>query len=296
MNIDQLIYFVETARHEHIRKASKILGISPSAISHSISSLEGELRVKLFQKQGKNIVLTKEGQKLLDRSESLITSFQNLKSELLEETNEKSHFRIGAAHLTSTKILTPAWAHLAESFPNTSTELLTFRSAQVLKKVQQKKLDLGLLFSPHAHPDIESRIVKQGYLHIVVNDQHPLLQLNQKDRLKKISDFPAILPKADEGIELCVKHPIFEKYNINPKIKTVTDSYSISFELISTTQHWGLIPDFLLNLTPHKLAILNPKENWDAYFNLSLIWHKKQFIPQFYLELENELKKTLEKL
>jgi LysR family transcriptional activator of glutamate synthase operon len=58
MKIDQLIYFAETAKEEHIGRAAKILGISPSAISHSIASLEGELQLKLFQKKGKNIFLT----------------------------------------------------------------------------------------------------------------------------------------------------------------------------------------------------------------------------------------------
>ena len=51
MKLDQLTYFLEAARHEHIGKAAKAVAISPSAISHSISALEKELGRPLFKKR-----------------------------------------------------------------------------------------------------------------------------------------------------------------------------------------------------------------------------------------------------
>ena len=58
MNFDQLRYFVETARFEHIGKAAKSVAISPSAISHAIANLEDELGLDPFG-TGDNVTMPK---------------------------------------------------------------------------------------------------------------------------------------------------------------------------------------------------------------------------------------------
>ncbi len=55
MTLDQLQYFVEAARRQHIGQAARFLNISPSAISHSIAALEEEFGQSLFEKQGRQI-------------------------------------------------------------------------------------------------------------------------------------------------------------------------------------------------------------------------------------------------
>ena len=62
MNLYHLRYFVTLAHLEHYTKAAEILAITQPSLSHAISSLEKELGVKLFEKDGRNVVLTKCGQ------------------------------------------------------------------------------------------------------------------------------------------------------------------------------------------------------------------------------------------
>ena len=61
MNLPQLHYFRKLAQLEHYTKAAQELFISQPSLSASISSMEEELQVKLFQKTGRNVRLTKEG-------------------------------------------------------------------------------------------------------------------------------------------------------------------------------------------------------------------------------------------
>ena len=61
MNLNQLHYFSKLAKAEHYTKAAEELGISQPSLSHAIGSLEQELGTKLFEKQGRNVVLTKYG-------------------------------------------------------------------------------------------------------------------------------------------------------------------------------------------------------------------------------------------
>ena len=65
MNLYHLRYFVTLAHLEHYTKAAEILAITQPSLSHAISSLEKELGVKLFEKDGRNVVLTKCGQAFL---------------------------------------------------------------------------------------------------------------------------------------------------------------------------------------------------------------------------------------
>lgn len=66
MNLYHLRYFVTLAKLEHYTKAAELLAITQPSLSHAISSLEKELGVKLFEKEGRNIVLTKCGQAFLE--------------------------------------------------------------------------------------------------------------------------------------------------------------------------------------------------------------------------------------
>ena len=78
MEMNDLNYFMAVAKHENINKAGRVLRISPSALSKSVSKLEGELGVKLFQRVGRSIVLSdsgrllqKEGRRILNLEEDI---------------------------------------------------------------------------------------------------------------------------------------------------------------------------------------------------------------------------------
>lgn len=292
MKIDQLIYFTETARLEHIGKASKVLGISTSAISHSISSLEGELGYDLFEKKGKNIVLTDQGRNLLEQSQDLINQFQNLKQNLIGASAEKMHFRVAASHHISHRFVTAAWSKLNSTYPQVTLEILTYRSADVVKAVLNREIDFGICFSPQENPDLECKQIYGGELLITVKKNHPILKLKESDRIKALNSYTAVLPKAFQGIDLCISHPMFEKFEITPKANTLTDSYDISLELIKNSDYWGFTPDILIKKkTASNFSSIKPMKGWNAPFNVSVIYLKKRFIPKFFNDLENQIRK-----
>lgn len=61
MNLSHLHYFRELAQVQHYTKAAHNLFISQPTLSHSISALEDELDVKLFEKDGRTVKLTDDG-------------------------------------------------------------------------------------------------------------------------------------------------------------------------------------------------------------------------------------------
>src|SRR4051812_37786565 len=110
MKMDQLSYFVEAARYEHIGKAARAVAISPSAISHSIRALEEELGCSLFEKVGRSIQLTEHGRRLLARAEKLLGEVQAIREDLRsDEAAWDGHYRMGATHGLGERIFMPWW-------------------------------------------------------------------------------------------------------------------------------------------------------------------------------------------
>ena len=66
MTLNQLEYFQKVATLQHFRQAAELLKISQPSLSRSMSLLEEELGLMLFEHQGRNVVLTKSGRVFLE--------------------------------------------------------------------------------------------------------------------------------------------------------------------------------------------------------------------------------------
>ena len=87
MDIQKLKYFYTTAQLEHITRASEILHISQPSLTQAIKSLEFELGVSLFERQGRRIVLTQFGKYLKGRLDTLLPQFDNIPNEIEQLKN-----------------------------------------------------------------------------------------------------------------------------------------------------------------------------------------------------------------
>ena len=69
MNLQQLEYFKVIAETKNFTIASNILAVTQPALSKAISKLEEELDVNLFEREGRNIKITKYGEVFLKYAE-----------------------------------------------------------------------------------------------------------------------------------------------------------------------------------------------------------------------------------
>lgn len=271
MKLDQLQYFVETAKRQHIGQAANFLHISPSAISHSIAALEAELGKSLFVKQGRQIKLTTHGKILLDRAEFILGEVERLREELSSEhLKMKGHYRIAATHLLCSEILTPIWLEIQKEHPDLTATLYSLRSGEVLSRVNASEVDLGFCFCPHSSPNHEQEILHKGKLVFCFGKKHPFL----KDRqLKDLAIYPSIAAQAAQGIENCESHPAFRNLNIKPKVVNLFDSYDVAIRAVKSNAVWALLPDFLAFSHQKEIETYLPR-GWDADYTIAAIWPK----------------------
>ena len=82
MEIQKLRYFYMVAKLQHVTKAAEEVHISQPSLTQAMHSLEWELGVPLFKKQGRRIALTEFGEYLKKRLDVLLPEFDNLPNEM----------------------------------------------------------------------------------------------------------------------------------------------------------------------------------------------------------------------
>lgn len=83
MEIRQLEYFCEAAKHEHISRAAEALFISQPALSRTIRNLEEELGVSLFEPFGRGIHLTQAGNYFYSVASHVLSELDTVRREFL---------------------------------------------------------------------------------------------------------------------------------------------------------------------------------------------------------------------
>src|SRR5204863_4315094 len=87
MQIDSLKVFCDLAETESFTKSAQINGVTQSAVSQQISSLERHFKSLLIERSKKKFRLTREGEVLYQFSKQIIQSFESLESKLQEIKN-----------------------------------------------------------------------------------------------------------------------------------------------------------------------------------------------------------------
>lgn len=87
LNFTSLLYFQRTAEMQHLTNAAESLHVAQPALSRMISGIEKELGVALFERKGRNIKLTRDGEILLKHAKSFLAELDQLKTDLNESKN-----------------------------------------------------------------------------------------------------------------------------------------------------------------------------------------------------------------
>jgi DNA-binding transcriptional LysR family regulator len=122
---NDLIAFVAVAREHSFTRAAAQLGVSQSALSHTIRALEERLGVRLLTRTTRSVATTEAGERLL---RTLGPRFDEIDAELaaLSELRDKpaGTIRITTAEHAAQRILWPALAKLLPQYPDIHVEVV----------------------------------------------------------------------------------------------------------------------------------------------------------------------------
>ncbi len=187
MQIESLKVFCDLAETESFTKAAQINGVTQSAVSQQISSLERIFKSLLIERSKKKFRLTREGQVLYDYSKQVIGTYEALHSKLQEIKDIISGtIRVATIYSIGLHDLPPYLKRFLKAYPTVNVHVEYRRANQVYDDVIGNVVDLGLVAYPQKDPKLEVCPLRKEPLVLIVHPQHPLAK-NKSIRLKSLS-------------------------------------------------------------------------------------------------------------
>ncbi|MES2965177.1 MAG: LysR family transcriptional regulator [Bdellovibrionota bacterium] len=152
MNFRRLEYFSVLAQTGNLRKASEMLNLSAPALSKAMKTLEEELEVSLWVRDGRKIILTDAGKALLKRTPHFLDEMRSLKDDLVSEKKGPRPIRIGTFEVFSTYFL--GFMDRLK-WNDHSLELHELLPGEVEKYVGLGEIDIGITYMPVPDPDLD---------------------------------------------------------------------------------------------------------------------------------------------
>lgn len=175
MNCDQLQTFQTVAATGSFTEASRALLISQSAVSQQIRSLELSLGVQLFDRTGKDVTLTREGQLLLSRAEVITTTLQDIRVLFDDLSNlERGRLDIGASAVFGTYFLPRLIGLFHAEHPAIAIDLHAGNSHDIISQLVHGEIEFGFGGLFVDEPKVEYTLIHQEPIVAVVDSRHPL--------------------------------------------------------------------------------------------------------------------------
>ena len=174
MQIESLKVFCDLAETESFTKAAQINGVTQSAVSQQISSLERTFKSLLIERSKKKFRLTREGHVLYDYSKQIIQTYESLHSKLQELKDIISGtIRVATIYSIGLHDLPPYIKKFMKVYPTVNVHVEYRRANQVYEDVLGNVVDMGLVAYPVKDSKLEIIPLRKEPLVLICHPQHP---------------------------------------------------------------------------------------------------------------------------
>ena len=173
MNLLQLEYFQVVAKEQSITKAARTLNISQSALSIMMNKLETEIGYPLFQRQGRNIVITPYGRDVLYYSYILLHEMEDIQREFQELRGESNERKLTLG-VTDSNYYGDWILGLLEQYPDIQLNVLQMSREEIYENLIIGNLDFGISNEVEYHGQLSAQPLFSQPYQLLVLREHPL--------------------------------------------------------------------------------------------------------------------------
>jgi DNA-binding transcriptional LysR family regulator len=182
--------FLWVANLRSFRGAAEKLNTTQPAVSMRISQLEGQLGVRLLDRDRRAVAPTPKGQELIGYAERMM----RLRAEMIEAVGDRSIMR-GIVRLGCSETIVHTWLPMLiervnHAYPNLELEIEVDISPNLRERLVARDLDIALLLGPIGDPNIHSRTLCSFPLAFVASQK---VKLPSKPLgIEEIAKFPIV--------------------------------------------------------------------------------------------------------
>lgn len=179
-SLRQLRVFVTVAQVRSFSRAGEMIGLSQSAVSHSVKELETQTGVKLLDRTTREVVLTEAGHQLATRLERLLDELNSTLRDVGRLGQQLSGtVRVAASQTISAHLIPQCIAESNHRYPDIDFVLHDRPQQWVLESIRQGDVDFGIVIDPGAVSDLECEVVLSEPFLLLCRDDDPLASLSQ---------------------------------------------------------------------------------------------------------------------
>ncbi|PEL08373.1 LysR family transcriptional regulator [Bacillus sp. AFS017336] len=248
MNFEQMEYIITIANEMSITKAAEKFFISPSGMSQSITQLENELGIKIFNRSKHGVTQTLEGKIVISKAKILLKTIKDLNKEIdIYKSNNKSQLKILTAPTFSYSIQ-ELLVKFNMDHKNISIEIVEQNPADIIQNFNKHNYDIAFIPATIEELKKASNIkfehLHRGHICIAVGKKSPFYSMDYvaprdlihaKTVVYKNSDYRRLLKIA----------------KMDPKnIVLKSNRSSLLFELVKESQAIFYLHDFTAKNRP----------------------------------------------
>jgi DNA-binding transcriptional LysR family regulator len=271
MNLKHIELFCEIAEKKSFSKAAEVFSLSQPTLTEHIKSLEENLGLKLFDRLGREVLLTKAGEILYNYAKRIIDlkleakkALDNLKGKV------EGNINVGASTIPGEYILPLMLKDFLTNFPKISINLDIADTTNILKSILNNQIELGIIGAKIEDSKLEYIKFIQDELVLIIPPDFPLPK-NKSISLEELKNLPFIIREKGSGtrieIEKNLRNNGFDVSKLNivavlgstmAVIQAVKNGIGVS--LISRWAAKEYLPSF--NLSSLKINELNFKRDF----------------------------------
>lgn len=220
MDLKQLAYFVHVADSGSFTRAATLLHIAQPALSRQVRQLEVELRQTLLTRNGRGVVLTEAGKRLLEHGRGILHQVERAREDLEEMRGAPvGHVAVGVPPTVGRLISAPLVGAFQKRFPKATLGIVEGLSTYVGEWLASGRIDVGMLYNPAPSQaiDIAPLVAEPLYLICPVAGQtrrasrtRPPPAMGEPIALKDLPDFPLVMPSRPHAVRMFVESRLAE--------------------------------------------------------------------------------------
>lgn len=267
MNLDHLRYFVKLSELRHYTRAAEQLCISQPSLSHAISQLESELGVPLFEKSGRNTVLTRYGEEFLECAQRSLGILDAGMESLQRSAKGEGVVRLGFLRTLGVDFIPKLTSDFIAADPNSGVEF-SFHSdlsSGLIDGLLQHKFDLVFCSEPEKSLGLTATPVTSQKLVMIVPNGHPLAD-RESIGLAETLGYPAVWFTKGSGLRKVVDG-MYEQVGGKPISVVETEEDEVIAGLVAAGFGIAVVPDMdmLHKLDISVLEITSPPYHRDFF-------------------------------
>jgi len=191
LNLDQLGTFVKIIETGSFSAAAGKLGLTQPAVSLQIRQLEKRLGAALIERVGRKVRPTAAGTELLGHADRIDAAVSSALESVARHSSETiGHVRLGTDNTVTIFLLPPVLGALRKRYPNLEITVSTGNAADIVKAVEENRIDLALATLPVSGRALEvSPVINDA---IVAIARHDML-LPQRLTAPNLAKLPLLL-------------------------------------------------------------------------------------------------------